>query len=274
MRRWLATIAIGTSLAACKVKKHQNEPDKAPPEVDAMSSKTPSAEVTALRAEVFAKVTVWGRHEYVPEDWSLVDPNIEWALSDLGPGPKDHAAMVEAAAGGVFTSLTNNPAGLATLEKRLADRYAHPVITRDGDLVRIDLGVIAGPPRYYPRDGLVVSGSPLADDGLIASEVIRNLKAGMAAQPGAATYQVEVDVPFRWPNVVPPDWSKGGYTYVYSVAEDRIRVYQNDKPDRYYVTEVLGGSFDKVKSLSWANLTQKPMDRLPVRSFDLRNKQR
>jgi hypothetical protein len=39
-----------------------------------------------------------------------------------------------------------------------------------------------------------------------------------------------------------------------------------------FVTEPLGGKLDGVASLYWTNLEQRPMDKLPVRSFDLRSK--
>ncbi len=268
MRRWLATMLIGTSLTACKVKKHENEPAKAAAEVDAMSPKTPSPEVVALRAEVVAKVELWGRHDYTPEDWSIIDPSIEWALSGNGPAdPKNRTALIEAAAKGVVSALVDHPEGVAILEKKLTERYNRPVMTRDGDLVHIDLGVIAGKPS--PFRGVLMVSSPLAENGshgLIASEVVRNLKLGIAAHPDAQIYQVEVDIPGRW--------QEPGFTYVYGKAEDRIRLYQSGKTDYFYTTEILGGSLDKVTSLSWANLQQKAFDQMPVRSFDLQKKSR
>src|SRR5438045_2367903 len=37
-----------------------------------------------------------------------------------------------------------DPPGMALLEKKIADRYAHPVITLHGSVAKIDMAVVAG----------------------------------------------------------------------------------------------------------------------------------
>jgi hypothetical protein len=203
----------------------------------------------------------------VPDDPAVIDPTIAWAIGMEGKDPKRHDATVTRASSAYHTVLTSDAAGQAAVERKLKERYEHPVITRDGALARIDLGVIPGKPMK--SRGVVVVRSPLADgQGLVAREVIRNLQLGLAAHPDATTYQVEIDVPAYNPGA--SSYISGQFTYVYSKVEDRIRVYQSDRHDRYYVTGSLKQSFDQVKSLDWSALEQRPMDKQPVRSFDLR----
>lgn len=276
MRWWIVLLLGAAALlaaSACKVKKREPQPGSSTETTDTPAPVGPSSpEVVALRDEVVAKVVFWGRPEYTPRDWSIIDPNIDWALKQ--PGSADRAARVEQAASAAYNQFVQQPEGLAALEKTLADRYAHPVITRDGDLVRIDLGIVAGHPKYLTRGGLTVD-SPHREpalDGIHASEVIRNLKAGMAAQPGARRYQVEVDVPMTWPDRLPAGWKKGGFAYVYDTADDRIRVYDMTKPGTCYATAPIKGNWDGVTSLSWVDLTAEDAREAPVRSFDLANR--
>lgn len=254
MRRWAATLLIGASVAGCKVGKHHPPADAAP--IDARPPPAPA--VIALRAEVRAAVEVFGRRGYAPEDWTLIDPSIAWAL-EHGADPDSREAVIADAARDVAGTLMNQDAGIAALQRQLELRYYRPVITRAGDLVRIDLGVILGKPSRF-RGADEVSSWLVDGGGLIAEEVVRNLRLGMATQPGARAYQVEVDIPGRS--------RKGGLVYVYALDEDRVRAYSNDA-DSYFVTEPLGGDLDKVMALHWARLERRDVTRMPVRSVEL-----
>jgi|GEM_PF-6776445 len=266
MQRLLSTVLISTALLGCKIKKHEPDGDKSAAQhkdVPVTASKTTSPEAVALRDEVLAKVRVWDRH-YAPTDLSLVDPAIEHALYVNGKAADKRDTVIQQAADGVYAALTRDAAGLAVLEKLVTERYNAPVITRDGDLVRIDLGVVPGS-MMTTRWGLTVT-SKVTENGnesLLASELVRVLKAAIAAQPGAKIYQVDVDMPGRW--------GKGQFSYVYDTAADRIRVYQHDKPDAVYTTETLGGALDKLTTVLPSKLTKRPLDKLPIRVIDLKN---
>ncbi|MBC7975702.1 MAG: hypothetical protein H7138_12050 [Myxococcales bacterium] len=229
-------------------------------------AKAAAPEVVALRDDVLAATEVVpGRREYTPKDPAffptIVDPAIAFAMQAQPSAARD--ALVTAAASSVATAFLREAEGVAAIEKLLTERYQRPAITRDGELVRIDLGYIPGKPSYF-RGALHIE-SPFAENGthgLVAREVIRNLQAGMAAHPDAKTYQVEVDIPGRWRG-------GDGYTYVYDRDEDRIRLYVQDERDVYYRTAVLGGSFGGIERLVWSTMESQPMDRPPVRSAAL-----
>ncbi|MCE9579062.1 MAG: hypothetical protein K8W52_38420 [Deltaproteobacteria bacterium] len=227
--------------------------------------------MVALREEVLAKIVYWGRPEYTPRVWSVIDPAIASALR--WEGRDDRAAIVADAADSAYREIASTPDGQKALETLVMGRYTHPVFTRDGDLVRIDLGVIGGSPTYFRGDVWVHSELEVFGNGITSAEVLRNLAIALVTHPGARVYQVEVDVPFRWPRPLPPGWSKGGYTYVYQVAENRLRIYRNDEPTEFRISRRL----DDLRTpdpLDWTELERRPMDRMPERSFDLRSRPR
>lgn len=237
------------------------EPAPAPP-----PAKVAAPEVVALRDDVLASTEVIpGRREYTPKDpaffATIVDPAIEFAMQAQPSAARD--ALVTAAASSVATAFLRETEGVAAVEQLLTERYQHPVVTRDGELVRIDLGYIPGKPSWF-RGALHIESSHAENGshGLVAPEVIRNLQAGMSAHPDAKTYQVEVEIPGRWR-------SGDGYTYVYDPTEDRIRLYVQDEGDVYYRTAVLGGSFEGIEQLVWSTMESQPIGRPPVRSADL-----
>lgn len=264
MRCALAAVLV-IGLFGCK----KREPSATTETKDAAMADS-SADVAALRDEVLAKVQVFeGYPEYTPRDPALLakllDPSIESALRAQGTAPKYRAAMIEHAATGYYNKLLNDEVGIAAVEKMLTERYNKPVITRDGDVVRIDLGIIAGKPGRF-RGGVSIT-SPFTEaggHGLVTSEVVRNLELGMRAHPDAQTYQVEVDIPGRWQ-------SDPGFTYVYDRREDRLRLYMPDK-NKFYRSEILGGNLKAVKPGGWSVMEEQPLDRRPVRSKDLRRK--
>lgn len=138
--------------------------------------------------------------------------------------------------------------------------------------MRIDLGIVDGTPYYQMRFGLSVSPRERRDDPRdpIVSDVIRAIKLGMAAQPGARRYQVEIDFPSRWPTKLPPGWRDGGFAYVYDAVDDRICVYAMRDDHGCRATPPIRGNWDAVKSFSWPDLEWVSDAPRPVRSFDLR----
>jgi hypothetical protein len=261
----LVMFLVCSSVSGCKLKeKGPGDADKGRASMTTRK-KTPSAEVVALRDEVIANVVIFDRPEYTPKDLALYDGSIEWALYLLGSDPSKRAAVIDFAAESAALAIQGDASGLAALEKLISDRYYKPVIRHQDDLVHIDLGIIAGSPARS-RHGLAIT-SKLEDigGGLIVSEVIRNLRAGIAAQPGAKVYQVEVDIPSRYFK----EW-----TYVYPVSEDVIRVFRKDQTDKAYVTGNLGGDLDKVTSFHWSALRAEPLGPRFVRPADSRGRAR
>lgn len=257
MLRGLVPLLALAAVAGCEVGRYQPPVDATPTAATPVAAPSPP-EVVELRAEVRARVKLWERNEYVPDDPALLDPSIAWALDTVGRAPERREQVLEQAASGVYNTLTRDPAGIAAVEALLTARYQHPTITREGDLVHIDVGVIPGKPSVF-RGGLYVTSSLAVNGshGLVAAEVVRNLELGMAAHPDATRYQLEIEIPSRW--------SKPAFAYVYDRSEDRIAVYR-DGERSYWVTAELGGRIDGVTSLHWSELEQRTMDRFPARA--------
>ncbi len=269
MRRALSTIAICAMVFGCKVSKHKYEEE--PPTKDPVMTTTapfPSTTLTPeqlaeLRAAVIAASTLLHRPELTPTDPAVVD---RFVIENLEGGafpatPKEREDYLWRATTGLTNWLSYKPEGLAYLTKRIEQRYANSVITRDGELVRIDAGVVPGKVGVW-RAMLQIMTSPHIESGeLIGSEVVRLLGLGLTQHPDAKTYQLEVDIPAHGKK---PDW-----TYVYDRADDTIRMYTDNWSDKSYVTGKLGGKLDSVTSMDHTGLTRQPPGRRPIRSAEL-----
>jgi hypothetical protein len=219
MRRWIWAVC---AIAAC-----------APKEAAMKGS------ADDIRGDVLALVQPFaGRADYAVTDPSFVDPVIADTIKQLGErASRDQ--VVQAAATFVSSKLSQ-PEGRARLTKLVADRYAHPVITRDGNRVTIDVGVVAAPIGVY-RAQLVVDSSPNVDRGEWATaEVVRNLKLAMARFPDASSYEAVVLIPQRSHR---PEWR-----YSYDRDRDQLRVVPPDSPNTVYVSEKLGGDLANLRS--------------------------
>jgi len=267
MRRALSTIVICAVLLGCKIRKRQPESEPETKDTSMSTSSTPSSltpeQLAELRAEVIARSTLFDRPELTPTDPAIVDPCITGALPEgrFPATPKEREDLLWSAKTCLTNWLSYKPDGLAYFTKRIEERYANPVITRDGDLVRIDAGVVAGTPGLWKAKLQIMKSPHLEQGELIATEVVRLVKLGIAKHADAKAYQVEVDIPATW--------SKNAWTYRYDRAEDRIRMYADNWPSKYYVSETLGGSLDKLTSMYHTRLTEQPMDQAPIRSAQL-----
>jgi hypothetical protein len=161
------------------------------------------------------------------------------------PAAGERADVIRGAQMCVSNKLTT-PDGLARLGKLVAARYAHPVITRQGDHVIVDAGVVAGTLTVF-RGTIQIDDSPYVVRGeWAASEVVRFLELGMAQVPDAATYEAKVLIPKR---SLRPEWR-----YTYDRADDRIRAESENRGSAVYVTEKLGGDLGRVRSLHTSDL--------------------
>ena len=253
MKRLLLLLSL--SLVACEYSK--TDPSAQRDASTATKPKpAPSSTVVVpddLRAAVIAKTVFFNRPDLTPTDPAAVDPCIAGFLADT---TRKREAVIDSSVGCLNRRFTSEDT--APLEKKITERYESPIITRDGDLVRVDIGVPAGKPNA-PFRGLVTVTSPHWDGSeWKPTEAARFFKKAMTAHPDAKTYQLEIDYPARW--------SKGEYTYVYDRADDRIKVYTADRAEYYYVTEKLGGDFAKVTSLHWSKLGRENMDKMPKRT--------
>lgn len=264
MTRALSTIVICAVVLGCEVRKRKTEEDPAVTPTPTTPASTLTAEqLNELRAAVIAKSTLLDHPELTPTDPAVVDRFVIENLEDgkFPASPKEREDFLWRATTGLTNWLSYKDEGLEYLSKRIEQRYAKPVITRDGELVRIDAGVVPGKVGVWKAQ-LQIMRSPLIETGeLIAPEVVRLLTLAMAQHPDAKTYQLEVDIPATW--------KKPAWTYLYDRTEDVIRMYADDWPDKYYVTGKLGGKLHSVTTLFHTSLTQHPLGTRPIRSTEL-----
>jgi hypothetical protein len=241
---WI-TIAV-VALVACEV--HKRDPSATGPSgsdhtmTTSPSSNLSSADRTKLRAEVLAKVSVpFDRPEYLVTDPAFVDPCIDDALAHQ----KSHADVVSDAEMSVSNKLTT-PDGLARIAALVADRYDHPTITRTGDVVVIDVGVVKA--TFQSAGGRIILANSPVLEGLdwATPEVVRVLKLGIAAHPDARIYQA--------PLLIPQLHSNQKWTYAYDRRADQLQVWGDLMINQAYVTETLGGSLDHLKSASRSSM--------------------
>jgi hypothetical protein len=206
------------------------------------SSNLSPAERTKLRAEVLASVSPpFGHPEYIVTDPAFVDPCIDDALAHQ----KSHADVVTDARMSVSNKLTT-PDGLARIAALVADRYDHPTITRTGDVVVIDVGVVKA--TFQSAGGrIITANSPVLDRGEWATpEVVRVLELGIAAHPDAQIYQAPLRIPSLHTDQV--------WTYAYDRRADQLQVSKDLMNNQAYVSETLGGSLDNLKSASSSSM--------------------
>ena len=261
MRRALSTIAICAMLVGCKVTKHKDEED--PPTKEPAMTTTPSIpattltpeQLTELRAAVIANSTLFERPELTPTDPEVVDRFVIEALYEgkYPASPSDRDYYLNQGRTRLTNWLSYDPEGLAYLTKRVEERYAKPVIKREGDLVTIDAGVVPGQISVW-KARLQVMKSPLIDRGqLVTPEVVRLLGLGMTQHPDATSYRLEVDIP--------ASGAKPRWIYVYDRGQDVISLYSDNWVNAHYVSGPLGGNLASVTSLYHTSLTQQPGSR-------------
>jgi hypothetical protein len=244
---WIAIAVV--AFGACEVRKQDLSATGSGSEhtmTTSPSSNLGSADRTRLRAEVLAAVSPpFDRPEYLVTDPAFVDPCIDDALAHQ----KSHADVVTDARMCVSNKLTT-PDGLARIAALVTERYDHPTITRTGDVVVIDVGVVKA--TFQSAGGrIITANSPVLDSGDWATpEVVRVLKLGIAAHPDARVYQA----PLR----IPALHSDQAWTYAYDRGADQLQVWSNDMINQVYVTETLGGSLDHLKSASRFSMKTQP----------------
>lgn len=265
MRRWVGSALLLTCLGvlAAGSEVSKREPGDG-------TSATASATATAsavnipprLREDVIAAVKPFGRGDYAPKDPAFLDPCIADAITYTATGSEKYDERVTSAASCVMRKLRSDATGREVLGKIIAARYAAPVITRTGDVVRIDLGQVAGEVKDYGSLRVVTE---LWDaGGLVAPEVVKHLKLGMEKEPGAERYQVEAQ------NEVPRGRTAvtALHTYVYRRSKKRIEVYTG--ASEYCFTASLPDDLSGVTSLHRTNLTCEALPLGPGGSYDPR----
>jgi hypothetical protein len=249
-RPWLGTTLLGAvfTLLAIGSKVEKRDPDAGVTSASATATASATVNIPPrLREDVIAATKPFGRGEYAPKDPAFVDPCIADAIARTETGSEKYDERVTRAASCLMRKLQSDPAGQVVLAKIIAARYAAPVITRTADVVRVDLGQVAGEVKDHGR--LRVVTDLWTSDGLAPSEVVKHLKLAMEKEPSAERYQVEVQ------NEVPRGRSvaTAHHTYVYRRSKRQIEVYTGEK-NRCF-TAPLPDDLSGVTSLRRTDLT-------------------
>jgi len=219
-------------------------------------------QLAELKTEALAKVNPFeGYPEYVLSDPPIVDPCMTKALKATTGDflrPSVRRSIVDEAAHCIEWSAMD-PEGMALLEKKIADRYAHPVITLHDTVAKIDMGVVPGRLKKGFKRPLDITESPhLEDYQWTTSEVVRALRLAMAKYPTARTFRADA---------VLASYVYGGkWHYVYDQTGDVIRVY--DPGERLssgaWITKKLGGNLNHVPSLKRSDLAGELGPKVPL----------
>lgn len=217
-------------------------------------------DLAALRADLIAaEHRLAGRDDYAVKDPAYLDPFLERALAEITPGrlpatAQERTDVVARAGAALNVELSRQP-GLGRIEALVADRYAHPLVTRDGDTVDVDVGVVAGPLGVARGATFLLTSPNVEANEWKSTEAARVLAEAAAAHPDAKHIRVVALMPSRADE-------KETWTYVYDRAGDRVRVFVPGRRDRVYTTDPLGGDLGPYlrgeRSLSYWKLAQEP----------------
>jgi hypothetical protein len=198
--------------------------------------------VDDIRADVVNGIKpLADRPELRVTDPAFIDPLIADAIKH---GGSDRDDVVRSAQGAIRNRL-GEADGLAQIEKLVAAHYAKPDITRAGNVVTVDVGVVAGPIKKSLRGGAVYVGdSPNLDNGRWkTTEVAKYLQLGIDKYPDAGEYDVTCLIPA--PSESRPDWK-----YAYLPKQGIIRITQKEFRSATYVVKNVGPDFSALTSLS------------------------
>jgi hypothetical protein len=197
-----------------------------------------------IRAEVVNGIKpLNNRPELRVTDPAFVDPLITQAIKD---GGRDRADIVWHAQSAIERKLVE-PEGLAEIEKLIAAHYANPEITKSGDVVTVNVGVIAGKLLVSNHFVYMDKDSPNLDNGKWRpAELGKFLKLALAKYPGAAQYDVTITIPQG--RGLNPDWK-----YQYFPAKGIIKVPAPDFRAAAYVLKNVSPDLSTLTSVSAAD---------------------
>jgi hypothetical protein len=203
------------------------------------SQQTPLT-VEGIRAEVVNGIEPLAkRPELRVTDPAFVDPIIAEVIKD---GGRDRADVIWKAQSEIERKLVE-PDGLAQIEKLVAAHYANPDITKQGDVVTVDVGVVIGKLGVSNRF-IYLRESPVLDKGSwVTAEIARFLKLGIAKYPDASEYDVTIVIPQGRGSR--PDWKYG-----YFPKQGIIRIFKQDFRAAAYVLKNVDPDLSTLSALS------------------------
>jgi len=207
------------------------------------SQETPP-KVEDIRADVVNGIKpLNNRPELRVTDPAFVDPLI---AAEIASGGK-RADIIWRAQTAIESKLVE-PEGLAQIEKLIAAHYANPEITKSGDVVTVNVGVVEGKLGVSNRFIYLQGNSPALDNGKWRpSELAKFLKLAIAKYPGASEYEVAITIP-QGRSASAPDWK-----YQYFPAQGIIKVPRPDFRSAAYVLKNVSPDLSTLTSLSAAD---------------------
>ena len=180
------------------------------------------------------------RPELRVTDPAFVDPIITAAIKD---GGRDRADIIWHAQSAIERKLIE-PEGLAELEKLIAAHYANPEITKTGNVVLVDVGVVMGKLGVSNRFIYMQGDGPTLDQGRWRpAELGKFLKLGIDKYPGASEYDVHITIPQG--RSTRPDWK-----YQYFPSQGIIKIPKQDFRTPSYVLKNVSPDLSTLTSVS------------------------
>jgi hypothetical protein len=182
------------------------------------------------------------RPELRVSDPAFVDPII---ADTIQRGGRDRADIVWKAQSAIERKL-REPDGLAQIEKLVAANYADPPISKTGNVVTIDVGVVIGKIDVSARGSTYLTkDSPVLDNGKWKlSEAARFLKLGIAKYPDAGEYDVTILIP------EPQGGGRPDWKYAYLPKQGTVRITQKEFRSASYLVKTVGPDLSGLTSLS------------------------
>lgn len=196
--------------------------------------------VEDIRAEVVNGIKPLNdRPELRVTDPAFVDPMISEAIAKGGK----REDIVWHAQSAIERKLVE-PEGLAEIEKLIAAHYANPEITKTGDVVTVNVGVVAGKLGVSNHFVYLKNDAPALDNGFWRpSELGKFLKLGIDRYPGASEYEVTITIPQGRGSR--PDWK-----YRYFPAQGIIKIPKQDFRAAAYVLKNVSPDLSTLTTVS------------------------
>ncbi|HEY8078611.1 MAG TPA: hypothetical protein VIF62_30985 [Labilithrix sp.] len=256
LERWtLAGIAC-FAVTACEYSYKKPGTGDAAPQATATAPPPKSEDLAAIRADALAQMSdpfrPFGRKEYVVTDPSFVDPCIldilhnsygyDGGIPSDGTLRKSLVAHTEIC----WREKLGSDAGFTLIAPLVKDRYEHPVITKNGDKVTIDMGVVPGRVSRF-RGTWKIYDSPVVDTygDWKTPEAVRFFKMAIAKEPSAGRYEALLD------NGAGADGSR---KYLYDRKADLIQLTSFGRGSGVFQSEALHGDVGNVKSLARSDM--------------------
>ncbi|MEZ4317644.1 MAG: hypothetical protein R3F61_09065 [Myxococcota bacterium] len=230
-------------LAACAPSVGSSTPSPPTPGASVPLVSDPRAYV---RDAFIQHPATWsGTADFNLTDPAVIDPIIDKAVKtrrrnwngELPHDADELDAFIRISKGMYATGILDTPELRARVEAKVAERFANPPVSRNGDTVTVDLGWAPGVLEKLTRAGWGIGSSEHVEKlELRRDDVLRAFGVGATAHPDARIYVVTV--------VLPRGTRSQHFEYRYDTREGRLRVVESH--NTIHLTKTRANSIQEV----------------------------